>query len=129
MVWRFSQFYGIPGAVRIASSHLLSVLGFVLFAGCSSDPVGGSSTDGGVDAAAVDASSAKDASSDTNNKDAATGCVDHCKVNSDCENSCPATSGSSHCCDQGSGKCYAFASAQCPADPPPVDDGGVTPPY
>jgi hypothetical protein len=81
------------------------------------------------DDAASDASVDAATSADAGKKDVATGCVDHCKVNADCENSCPASSGGSHCCDTGSGKCYAFASATCPADVVPVGDGGVTPPY
>jgi hypothetical protein len=100
-----------------------SILGaFTLFAGCASDEIMSAADDGGV----VDAAAAADAGK----KDvAAPGCIAHCTRNEECANSCPTSSGSSHCCDIGSGKCYAFASAACPADVVVTADGGVTPPY
>lgn len=125
--WRASSFYAIRGVVRFASPHVFtfSVLAtFTLFAGCASDDVMSVTDD-----AATDARTDAAASTDAGKKDVATGCVDQCKVNADCANSCPASSGGSHCCDTGSGKCYAFASATCPADVVPAGDSGVTPPY
>ncbi len=116
----------------MTNSHLVA-LSVVAFFGCASDALvdgdaGSSST--------LDGSTTKDggggdtgaANKDANTQDVAKVCVDKCTTNTDCMNSCPATAGAEHCCDQGSGKCYAFTGSACPADPTPVDDGGA-PPY
>ena len=53
-------------------------------------------------------------------------CVPSCKLDSDCQNSCPALAGGVQCCDTKSGACFGSKTAACPA---PVDTGDAgTPP-
>lgn len=63
-------------------------------------------------------------------RDAASGgtmCVARCTSDSQCQTSCPAAAGGgTNCCDRGTGTCYPYRFAMCPAAPP---DAGMTMPY
>ena len=96
--------------------------------------------DAGTDAAAVrvDASipptpdafvPPRDAGRD-GGRDASSGgmCVASCSNDSQCQTSCPAAAGGgSNCCDRGTGRCYPYRFAMCPATS--STDAGMTMPY
>ena len=52
-------------------------------------------------------------------------CVTQCTTDQQCENSCPAVSNGTHCCDTSNGTCYTYSAAVCPG--PPVDGGNNLP--
>ncbi len=54
-------------------------------------------------------------------------CIPMCNVDSDCQNSCPATQTGINCCDAPSHFCYVASTAICPAPKP--DGGTMNPPY
>jgi hypothetical protein len=54
-------------------------------------------------------------------------CVARCTTDAQCASSCPpAAGGGTNCCDRGTGSCFPYRFAMCPAAAP---DAGMTMPY
>lgn len=51
-------------------------------------------------------------------------CVSSCTMNSECQSSCPAATGSVWCCSTTVRMCYQNVGTACDITPPPTDGGG-----
>jgi hypothetical protein len=112
--------------LAILSTLAISLLAASALTGCASDSAptneGNPLDDGG--GTGTDASSISYDSGNPNpGNDSGNGgqCVSHCTSDLDCQNSCPAVTGGSNCCDVPTGHCYASPTATCPT--PNLDAG------